>query len=135
MKSLIVFAALSFIASIGLAQDFDVPKDGAKIYLSENAFEIKSASQTTVDVWIVRSKRAKKAKFDAPKFLGSSALGIVIEQDPENADHYIATINTTGVKNGTYFYTVSSRSRSSQKVTGATISLEVVTAEMVTNLN
>lgn len=125
MKKSILLILFITTVIFGNAQTFEQPKDGAKIYLSENEVGISTGEEATIDVWVVRSKRAKKSKFDAPKFLGSSDLDIQIVQDPNDANHFIATVKTTGVKNGKYFYTVSSRSRSIQKVTGTTVTINV----------
>ncbi len=122
---MILLAVLGVASSIGYAQQFEQPKNGAKIHLSSNEIEIDATGEKKVDIWVVRSKKAKKAKFDAPKFLGASDLGISIEADPNDPNHFIATLNSAGVKNGKYFYTVASRSRSVQKVTGATVSVIV----------
>ena len=103
MKKLILLAILGAVSGIGFAQPFDQPKVGAKIYLSDYDMDMNVATESKVDIWIVRSNKAKKAKFDAPKFLGSSDLGITIDQDPIDVNHFVATINTAGVKNGKYF--------------------------------
>ncbi len=135
MKKMILLAVLGVASSIGFAQQFEQPKEGAKIHLSDNAVEMNSATEKKIDIWVVRSKKAKKAKFDAPKFLGATDLGISIEADPNDPNHFIATLNSAGVKNGKYFYTVASRSRSIQKVTGATISVAVNAAAKAVSKN
>ncbi|MEP5611192.1 MAG: hypothetical protein ABJP45_03025 [Cyclobacteriaceae bacterium] len=131
MKKWILLTILGVATSTGFAQTFEQPKDGAKIHLSVNELEMNMSSEATVDIWVVRSKRAMKANFDIPKFLGASDMGISIEADPNDINHFVATINSAGVRNGKYFYTVSSRSRSSQKVVGSTISVVVNAAEAV----
>ncbi len=135
MKKLLLLAVLGVASRIGFAQQFDPPKDGAKIHLSSNIVEMNMATEKKVDIWVVRSKKAKKAKFDTPKFIGASNLEISIEADPNDSNHFIATINSAGVENGKYFYTVASRSRSVQKVTGATISIAVNAGEVVSKNN
>ncbi|MEP1095242.1 MAG: hypothetical protein ABJG78_09040 [Cyclobacteriaceae bacterium] len=131
MKKLILLMILGVVTSTGFAQTFEQPKDGAKIYLSTNELEMNMSSEAKVDIWVVRSKRAMKANFDAPKFLGASDMGISIEADSNDPNHFVATLNSAGTKNGKYFYTVSSRSRSSQKVIGSTISVVVGSVEAV----
>jgi len=132
MKNLILLTILGVATSTGFAQTFEQPKDGAKIYLSINELEMNMGSEAKVDIWVVRSKRAMKANFDAPKFIGASDMGITIEADSSDPNHFVATLNSTGVKNPKYFYTVSSRSRSTQKVIGSTISVVVNSSEAVT---
>ncbi len=125
MKRLIAFFLLT--ASFGLtwAQDFPKPKQGAKIYLESYEVTIDNVEEATLDLWLVRSKRASKAKFELPKFNGSKELEIVVTRDEQNPDHYVATIDPKGVKNGKYFYTVSGGSAGSHKITGTTISIIV----------
>lgn len=132
MKKLVVLAILSVVSGTSFAQNFEAPKQGAKIYLSANEVEMNIATASKVDIWVVRSKKAKKSNFDTPKFLGATDMGISIEVDENDPNHFVATLNAAGVKNGKYFYTVSSRSRSVQKVTSATIAVVVGTSETVT---
>ena len=132
MKKLLILIVFNFIAGAVVAQQFETPKEGAKIYLTSNEVNMALSSETKVDLWVVRSKRATKAKFDTPKFLGSAGLDIQVEADPNDKNHFIATIKNEGVANGKYFYTVASRSRSIQKVTGTTVSINVGAGNAVT---
>ena len=133
MKYWTLIALLGLASSMVFAQEtFDLPAEGAQIHLSDYELEMEASEEMKMDVWVVRSKKAKKAKFDAPKFLGSGDLEISVAQDAENLDHYIATIKTNNLTAGKYFYTVSSRSRSIQKVKGTTVSFTVGSANAVT---
>lgn len=135
MKKVLLTLILASIFFAGFAQQFEVPKEGAKIYLSSNDVNVNSEDEIKLDVWVVRSKRAKKSKFDTPKFLGSNELTTKITSDQSNPDHYIATLKLSNVPNGTYFYTVTSRSRSIQKVTGTTLTITVEKAAVASNNN
>lgn len=125
MKKLILSLAICALVSISFAQQFEQPSEGAQIHLSAYEIDLKSTDETKLDIWVVRSKKAKKSKFDTPKFLGPDDLEIVISQDANDADHYVATIKSNGLADGKYFYTVSSRSRSIQKVKGTTVSFVI----------
>jgi hypothetical protein len=135
MKKVILLAFLTSAAVVGYSQSFDQPKNGAKIYLSSYEVDIYVGEEAKIDIWVVRSKKAKNATFDAPKFLGTNDLDIKIESDPNDSNHFIATINSDGVENGKYFYTVASRSRSIQKVTGTTISFNLRTTTPAVSKN
>ena len=132
MKYWFLSLAMSAIVSIGFAQQFEQPKEGAEIRLSSYEIDLNASDEAKLDIWVVRSKKAKKSKFDAPKLLGSADLEIAIVQDPNDQDHYVATVKAENVENGTYFYTVSSRSRSIQKVKGTTVSFNVGATTAVT---
>lgn len=127
MKKLSILYSLLFIlaVSVASAQEFDVPKTGAKIFLSNASLELKATDETTFDLWVVRSKKAAKSKFDQPKFLGSQDFTFEVTPSASNPDTYKVLVKSNDVKPGAYFYTVSSRSRSTQKVTGTTISIKV----------
>ncbi len=125
MKNWILTLVLIAIYSTSFAQSFEKPDEGAQIHLSAYDVSLASSDQVKLDIWVVRSNKAKKAKLDAPKMLGAESLDIMIDQDPQNLDHYIATVKSSNLEEGKYFYTVSSRSRSIQKVKGTTISFTV----------
>ena len=135
MKKWAVLLMVSTFVGVASAQKFDPPKDGAKIHLSSYEVELNQAEEATVDIWVVRSKRARKSTFDAPKFLGPDSLDIQITQDPADQNHFVATVNAKGVSIGSYFYTVTSRSRSTQKVKGTTISFTLINAPALTKNN
>ena len=135
MKKWIVIVTMNASVGIGLAQPFDAPRDGAKIYLSSYEINMAANDEAQLDLWIVRSKKAKKSKFDVPKFLGPDNLEIQLKQDPNDANHFVAIIKTKGVANGKYFYTVSSRSRSVQKVKGTTVTFNINKADTAVTKN
>ena len=135
MKNWILFLALNMTIGWVYAQEFEKPKEGAQIHLSSYEVDIEPTDEIKLDVWVVRSEKARKSKFDTPKFLGSDDLSIEVEQDKDNKDHYIATVTSKGVANGSYFYTVSSRSRSIQKVKGTTVTFNIGKAKTITKSN
>ena len=133
MKKLSILSSIFFLFAVSIvsAQELEAPKTGAKIFLSNSNFELNSNDEVTFDLWVVRSKKAKKSKFDQPKFLGSKDLTFELTQNASNPDNYKVVVRTNGVNPGEYFYTISSRSRSVQKVTGTTVSVKVAAGAQV----
>lgn len=134
MKNLttIFTLALITISSAAMAQDTDLPAKGAKLFLANNNMEITSTGEQTFDLWVVRSSKAKRVKFEVPKFSGSEDLDISIVPNPENRDNYKVTVKTKDVASGKYFYTITSNSNYSYKsITGTTASFTVVATKSV----
>lgn len=130
-KHFTLLSVLFFIASLAMAQNFEAPKRGAKIYAQEYTLSLEAGGETSFDLWIVRSKAAKKAKFDAPKMLSGSNLSFEVTQDTENQDHYVVKVSAVNVEAGQYITTVSSKSKGTQKATGTTLSFNVTPAKSV----
>lgn len=130
-KHITLLSLLFFVASFALAQNFEIPKRGAKIYAQEYTIEVNKGSEASFDLWIVRSKLAKRANFAAPKFVTSSGLTFDVKQDSENKDHYVVKVSANQVADGQYTITVSSRSTGTQKVTGTTLSFSVGSGKAV----
>ncbi|MEQ9467596.1 MAG: hypothetical protein RLN88_09300 [Ekhidna sp.] len=131
MKKHLALLTLLLIGTLSYGQNFDAPEKGAKIYAQEYMIHVDSGSETTFDLWIVRSRFAKRAEFMAPSLMSSSALAFEVAQDPENKDHYTVTVSANEVEAGQYTTTVSARSNGTQKVTGTTLSFNVVAAQAV----
>ncbi len=130
-KHFTLLSILFFVASMAMAQNFEAPKRGAKIYAQEYTISVDAGGETTFDLWIVRSKFAKKANFSAPKLITSSGLEFDVKQDEANKDHYVVTVSANQVAEGQYSSTVSSRSTGTQKVTGTMLSFNIGTAKTV----
>ncbi|MEO9483643.1 MAG: hypothetical protein ABJG47_09370 [Ekhidna sp.] len=124
-KHVTLLSIILFISSLAMAQNFEAPKKGAKIHAQEYTLNLDVDGDTTFDLWIVRSKAARKAKFSAPSLLSGSELTFEVTQDPENLDHYLVKVSAKGVEAGQYFTTVSAKSKSTQKVTGTTLTFSV----------
>ena len=133
MKNLTTILTLALItmSSATMAQDFEIPKTGAKIYLTSNNMELAPNGEYTFDLWIVRSNKARKAKFDMPRFSGSEDLNISVEANSSDPDNYKVTIKTKDVVAGKYFYTITSRSTGIQRINGTTASFTVANAQSV----
>ena len=116
---------------MAIGQEFEAPERGAKIYAKDYSISVDAGSETTFDLWLVRSKFAKRATFMAPKLITSSGLTFDVKQDAENQDHYIVTVSAKGVETGQYSTTVSARSTGTQKVIGTTLSFDVRSSQAV----
>ena len=135
MKKWITLIAMNLIVGFAFAQNFETPRDGAKIYLSSYDIELNAASEEQLELWIVRSRKAKKTKFEQPKIMGSKDLTVEVIQDQENIDHYFVKFKPVNQQNKAYFYTVSCKSKGTQKVVGTTISVNVTQAKALTKNN
>lgn len=131
MKKHFAVLTLLLVGTLAFGQNFDAPEKGAKIYAQEYSINVEANSETSFDLWIVRSRFAKRAEFMAPSLMSSSDLSFEVTQDPENKDHYTVTVSAKEVEAGQYTTTVSARSNGTQKVTGTTLSLNVVAAQVV----
>ena len=131
MRKYLTILSFIFIGVSAFGQDFEAPKKGAKIYAKENAISLNADGETTFDLWIVRSKYAKKAKFTSPKLISSSGLQFNVEEDVNDKDHFVVTVSAKGVNEGQYSTTISSRGIGTQKVTGTTLSFSVTSAKTV----
>lgn len=131
MKKHITFITLLLLGTLAMGQNFEAPKKGAKIYVKDYTINLDEGGEATFDLWVVRSKFAKRAEFLAPKLLSSSGLTFEVIQDTNDADHYTIKVSAENVESGQYSTTVSARSTGTQKVTGTTLSFNVVAAQAV----
>ena len=131
MKKHLALLTLLFTGTLAFGQNFETPEKGAKIYAQEYLIHVDSGSETTFDLWIVRSRFAKRAEFMTPSLMSSSGLTFEVLQDPAQKDHYTVTVSANEVEAGQYTTTVSARSMGTQKVTGTTLSFQVAAAQAV----
>ncbi|MEQ9008626.1 MAG: hypothetical protein RLP12_12125, partial [Ekhidna sp.] len=102
MKKHITFLTLLLLGTLAMAQNFEAPRKGAKIFAQEYSISLEAESETTFDLWIVRSRMAKKAEFLIPTLRSSSGLAFEVKQDTENVDHYVVTVSAKDVDPGQY---------------------------------
>ncbi len=128
-----ILSAIAFIFFIApiTAQDFEAPKDGAKIYTEKSTVEIKNNGESLFDLWIVRSNRAKRTNFQMPKITSVEGLEFFFKVDPDNKDHYTVNIKATAAQLGSFSATITSRSNGIQLVTGKIININVLPATSV----
>ena len=119
----ILAVALLFTITIGSAQNFETPKTGAKIEMSETSLVLDSNGETTFDLWINRSKKATRTTFKTPKISGSDAILFEILADAEDQDHYIVTARTENASEGKMSFVVSRSSTSYHQIKGRMFSM------------
>lgn len=124
-KQAILTIAIALFSVSLFAQNFEAPKKGAKLYVDNTTVEVSKSNETTFDVWLVRSKVAKKATFENPKFLGPKGTEFTVKADVQNPDHYIVAVKATEVAEGNYSVTVSGKRSGVHAVTGMILSLNV----------
>lgn len=123
--TLISTALLAFATFTAQAQQTEAPKEGAKIFIESKTLDVQANGEQTFDVYIVRSKKAGKTSFTAPKFSGADQVSFEVTQDTANPDHFVVKAKGAGVS-GKYFYTVTSKSNSgTQAISGTTLSVSV----------
>jgi hypothetical protein len=131
MKKYIALFTFILFGTLVMAQDFELPKKGAKIYANDYTISVDTDSETTFDLWLVRSRFARRATFLEPKLISSSGLTFEVAQDESDKDHYIVTVSAKDVETGQYSTTVSARSTGTQKVVGTTLSFNVTPSKAV----
>ncbi|MEO9872043.1 hypothetical protein [Ekhidna sp.] len=131
MKKLISLLTLLLIGTVALSQNFEAPKTGAKVYTDNYTINLDVNGEETFDLWIVRSKRARRAKFMTPTVLNSNGIKFQVTPDPNNQDHFIVTASSEDVVEGQYTATVAVRSIGTQKVTGTTLSFHINSAKNI----
>jgi hypothetical protein len=134
-KSLILVLGLALFTSSLFAQDFEAPKDGAKIYTESTTIEIDQKGEALFDLWIVRSNRAKWTTFQMPKISTVDGLEFYFKQDPENKDHYTVNVKASNAALGSYSGTVTCRSNGVHLVTGTILNLNVVQVASVASVD
>lgn len=122
---ILVFGLVIFSSSL-FAQNFEAPKDGAKIYTESTTIEVDQKGEALFDLWIIRSNKAKRTTFQMPKISNVEGLEFYFKQDSENKDHYTVNIKATNAALGSYSGTVTCRSNGIQLVTGTMLNLNVV---------
>lgn len=131
MKKYIAIFSLMLLGTGVNAQEFETPERGAKIYAKEYTISVDAEGETTFDLWLIRSRFAKRATFLTPKLISSSNLSFEITQDENNKDHYTVKVSAKDVETGQYSTTVSARSTGTQKVVGTTLSFNVTPSKAV----
>ena len=131
MKKHITFLTLLLLGTLATAQNFEAPRKGAKIFAQEYSISLEAESETTFDLWIVRSRMAKKAEFLIPTLRSSSGLAFEVKQDTENVDHYVVTVSAKDVDPGQYTTIVSSKTNGTHQVTGTTLSFNITPTKTV----
>ena len=131
MKKAIFSIIVMFCALSILAQDVEAPKKGAKLYIENTTLEATPSDEVSFDVWLVRSKVARKANFENPKLLVPEGAKFTISTDTQNPDHYTVTLKTSDMEEGNYSLTIMGKRSGVHAVTGAILTLNVTSKKAV----
>lgn len=132
MKNQITITLIAVLISVAsFAQDFEVPKKGAKIYLESTELEVAENEEMTFDLYLVKSRSARKASFEAPGFLAPDGLDFSIQQDENEAGHYTVSLKANEIETGNYSVTVTGKRSGIHTVTGSILSINVTPADAV----
>jgi len=132
MKTKITFALVLTIVSLSLlAQDFERPKKGAKLYVQDNTIEVSENGATTFDLWLVKSRLAKKVDFETPKAIHPDGTVFTFEKHPQNPDQYSVSVKAEDIETGDHSVTIMGRRSGMHSVTGTIITLRVNPAKSV----
>lgn len=130
-KQAILTLAIALISVSLFAQDFEAPKKGAKLYVENTAIEVAQNDETSFDLWLVKSKVARKASFEAPRFISPDGTEFIITADTENEGKYTVTVKANGAAAGNYSVTVMGKRNGVHAVTGMILSLNVTAGTAV----
>lgn len=132
MKNLITATLVGFLISFSTsAQDFEAPKKGAKIYVEDNSIEINQNDEVSFDLYLIKSRAARRANFENPRFLAPDGLEFYIKQNESNPSHYSIIAKATEIEAGDYSITVTGRTSGIHSVTGTILSINVKSASTV----
>ncbi len=130
MKKSFLLVALAVVMSIGMAsaQQFEAPKEGVDLKVENTKIAFKKGQQYEFDIYLVRSNKAKRAKFELPQFSGPKGLLFEVKADEATADVFNVTVNAANVEAGKYFYILRANGKGSAKAKGTTMSFEILDA-------
>lgn len=126
----LILTTLSLSLSI-MAQDFEAPKNGAKLYTNNSVIELTENGSSTFDLWLVRSKVAKKVSFESPRIISPAGGVFTVSEDPNNKDHYSVKVEAKDLAEGSYSITVMGKRNGIHSVTGTILSLNVLPSNTV----
>ena len=134
MKNQIKLSIIALFVSASLyAQNYEAPKKGAKIYVDDTELEINENGESTFDLYLVKSKVARKASFETPKFLAPEGLDFTVTADENDPYHYTVSVTANEIEQGDYSVTVSGKRSGVHSVTGTILSLKVKPATAVSS--
>ena len=131
MKKLVLTLTVVLSGLFVFAQDFAAPKKGAKIYVESNSLEVDENDKVSFDIYLIKSKSARKATFENPKFLGPKGIEFEVTQDASDPTHYTVSAKADQIASGDYSVTVTGKRSGIHAVTGTILSLKVNPANSV----
>lgn len=99
--------------------------------VENTAIEVAQNDETSFDLWLVKSKVARKASFEAPRFISPDGTEFIITADTENEGKYTVTVKANGAAAGNYSVTVMGKRNGVHAVTGMILSLNVTAGTAV----
>lgn len=126
--SLILLIAAAFTVN---AQDYEAPKEGVDLKVENPQVVISKGKAYNFDIILVRSVKAKKAKFEAPRLVGPKGIEFEVEQSGKNSDIYTVSVNTNNVEPGKYYYLVTATNKGMHRAKGLSMSFEVTDGSSV----
>ncbi len=118
-----------FVFSTWYIQAQEIPNKGAKLVIDEPTLESPSGQvAVSFDVELLRSSRARKARFDVPRVSGNRGIDTVVKETAK--DQYTVSLSGENVAPGSYTFVISSNGNSFHQVTGATVTLVVADSKM-----
>ena len=114
-----------FMVGTAMAQDFEAPKKGAKIFVDSNEIQINQNDELSFDVYLVKSKGAKKATFETPKFSSPEGLDFFVKEDATDPSHYTVMLKASEIATGDYSIMVNGKRSGIHTVTGTIMSVTV----------
>ena len=124
-KQSILTLVFAVIFSSAMAQDFETPKQGAKLYVENTVTDVVKNGETTFDLWLVKSKVARKADFETPKVISPEGLKFTVTEDAQNPGHYTVSVKADETLKGTLSATVMAKRSGIHSVTGTILTLNV----------
>ena len=132
MKFKMYLAVFLLIATTALTNAQELPKQGVALKMNETSFNLTPGTTTETQIKLLRSKRAKKTKFDGLEARTSQDLTISFVKDDSEVDTYkmtIAVAQDAAVKPHTII--VKGLGVNSSKLKGKAISVNVLAPQMV----
>lgn len=130
-KKLALTLTITLLGLSAMAQNFAAPKKGAKLYVQSTSIEVAEKGATTFDVWLVRSKMARKTIFEDPRAISPAGGSFTITVDPANKDHYTVRLEADDLTTGSYSCSLMTRSAGIHSVTGALLTINIIGGKAV----
>lgn len=132
MKNQIKLSIVALLFSAAtFAQNFEAPKKGAKIYVENAQIELDENGESTFDMYLVKSKVARKASFETPKFLAPEGFDFTITEDANDPTRYTVSVKAGAIEEGNYSVTISGKRSGVHSVTGTILSLKMSSSAAV----
>ena len=132
MKPKIFLLAVFFVGMITSMKAQDLPKEGVALVIDKTSFSLAPGTTTEVEVKLLRSKRARKTKFDGLEARTSKGIAISFAQKTEVVDTYTMSILVEeDATPKSHTVVVKGSGVNGSKIKGKVISIEVTGSQMV----